>query len=352
MERIIMHYDMDAFYASIEIKRNPKLKNKPIVVGENIVTTASYEARKYGIHSAMKVSDARLLCPRLIVIPVDKSEYIKISNEIHNLILKITNKVEFIATDEGYIDLTGIIKAENKGSFAIKFKERIKKLTDLTCSVGVGFNKLSAKIASDINKPFGLFIFENEKEFINYISDKKIKIIPGVGKKFFEILKNDKIFYVKDIFKYSLDYLVRKYGKSRGENLYCSVRGIDYTEVEYQRDIHSIGNEETFFIPLQNSSEIIREFNSLFDYTFERLIKNNVYAQSVSVKVRYSSFKTYTKSKKLKFSMKNREVLYNEMLELINSFEKEDEVRLLGIYFGDIKKNSLVQLELNKNHMY
>lgn len=352
MERIIMHYDMDAFYASIEIKRNPKLKNKPIVVGENIVTTASYEARKYGIHSAMKVSDARLLCPRLIVIPVDKSEYIKISNEIHNLILKITNKVEFIATDEGYIDLTGIIKAENKGSFAIKFKERIKKLTDLTCSVGVGFNKLSAKIASDINKPFGLFIFENEKEFINYILDKKIKIIPGVGKKFFEILKNDKIFYVKDIFKYSLDYLVRKYGKSRGENLYCSVRGIDYTEVEYQRDIHSIGNEETFFIPLQNSSEIIREFNSLFDYTFERLIKNNVYAQSVSVKVRYSSFKTYTKSKKLKFSMKNREVLYNEMLELINSFEKEDEVRLLGIYFGDIKKNSLVQLELNKNHMY
>ncbi|WP_427171254.1 DNA polymerase IV [Fusobacterium nucleatum] len=351
MERIIMHYDMDAFYASIEIKRNPKLKNKPIVVGENIVTTASYEARKYGIHSAMKVSDARLLCPRLIVIPVDKSEYIKISNEIHNLILKITNKVEFIATDEGYIDLTGIIKAENKGSFAIKFKERIKKLTDLTCSVGVGFNKLSAKIASDINKPFGLFIFENEKEFINYISDKKIKIIPGVGKKFFEILKNDKIFYVKDIFKYSLDYLVRKYGKSRGENLYCSVRGIDYTEVEYQRDIHSIGNEETFFIPLQNSSEIIREFNSLFDYTFERLIKNNVYAQSVSVKVRYSSFKTYTKSKKLKFSMKNREVLYNEMLELINSFEKEDEVRLLGIYFGDIKKNSLVQLELDKNHI-
>ena len=102
MERIIiMHYDMDAFYASIEINRNPKLKNKPLVVGENIVTTASYEARKFGIHSAMKVSDAKLLCPKLIVIPVDKTEYIRISNEIHNLIFKITNKVEFVATDEG-----------------------------------------------------------------------------------------------------------------------------------------------------------------------------------------------------------------------------------------------------------
>ena len=154
MERIIMHYDMDAFYASIEINRNPKLKNKPLVVGENIVTTASYEARKYGIHSAMKVSDAKLLCPKLIAIPVDKKEYIRISNEIHNLILKITNKVEFIATDEGYIDLTGIVKPENKIQFALKFKERIKELTNLTCSVGIGFNKLSAKIASDINKPF------------------------------------------------------------------------------------------------------------------------------------------------------------------------------------------------------
>ena len=166
MERIIMHYDMDAFYASIEINRNPKLKNKALVVGESIVTTASYEARKYGIHSAMKVSDAKLLCPKLIAIPVDKKEYIKISNEIHNLIFKITNKVEFIATDEGYIDLTGIIKAENKKQFALKFKERIKELTNLTCSVGIGFNKLSAKIASDINKPFGIYIFENEKDTI------------------------------------------------------------------------------------------------------------------------------------------------------------------------------------------
>ena len=270
MERIIMHYDMDAFYASIEINRNPKLKNKPLVVGENIVTTASYEARKYGIHSAMKVSDAKLLCSKLIVIPADKAEYIRISKEIHNLILKITNKVEFI-----------------------------------------------------------------ERE--------------GVGKKFFEILKNDKIFYVKDIFKYPLDYLVKKYGKSRGENLYCSVRGIDFDEVEYQREIHSIGNEETFLIPLQNNSEIIREFNSLFEYTFERLLKNNIFTQSITIKMRYTSFKTYTKSKKLKFSTRSKDFLYNEMLELINSFEKEDEVRLLGVYFGDIKKSSLVQLALNKN---
>ena len=332
MERIIMHYDMDAFYASIEINRNPKLKNKPLVVGENIVTTASYEARKYGIHSAMKVSDAKLLCPKLIAIPVDKKEYIRISNEIHNLILKITNKVEFIATDEGYIDLTGIVKPENKIQFALKFKERIKELTNLTCSVGIGFNKLSAKIASDINKPFGIYIFENEKDFIEYISDKKIKI-----------------FLVKDVFKYSLDYLVKKYGKSRGENLYCSVRGINHDEVEYEREIHSIGNEETYSIPLQTISELEREFNSLFEYTYQRLIKNNVFSQSITVKIRYTSFKTYTKSKKLKFATKDKDFLYNEMLELLNLFELEDEIRLLGIYFGDIKRNTLIQLSINES---
>lgn len=349
MERIIMHYDMDAFYASIEINRNPKLKNKPLVVGENIVTTASYEARKYGIHSAMKVSDAKLLCPKLIAIPVDKKEYIRISNEIHNLILKITNKVEFIATDEGYVDLTGIVKPENKMQFALKFKERIKELTNLTCSVGMGFNKLSSKIASDINKPFGVYVFENEKDFIEYISDKKIKIIPGVGRKFSEILKHDKIFHVKDVFKYSLDYLVKKYGKSRGENLYCSVRGINHDEVEYEREIHSIGNEETYSIPLQTTSELEREFNSLFEYTYQRLIKNNVFSQSVTVKIRYTSFKTYTKSKKLKFATRDKEFLYNEMLELLNSFEQEDEIRLLGIYFGDIKRNTLIQLSINES---
>ena len=112
----------------------------------------------------------------------------------------------------------------------------------------------------------------------------------------------EKTFYVKDIFKYPLDYLVKKYGKSRGENLYCSVRGIDFDEVEYQREIHSIGNEETFLIPLQNNSEIIREFNSLFEYTFERLLKNNVFTQSITIKMRYTSFKTYTKSKPTFFS--------------------------------------------------
>lgn len=346
MKRIIMHYDMDAFFASVEINRNPKLKNKPLVVGENIVTTASYEARKYGIHSAMKVSDAKILCPKLLVIPVDKKEYQRISNQVHELVYKITEKVEFISLDEGYIDLTNVITEDKKIYFAETFKKRIKEITNLTCSVGIGFNKLSAKIASDINKPFGQYIFNNETEFIEYISEKKIKIIPGVGKKFNEVLNKDGIFFVKDVFNFSLDYLVKKYGKSRGENLYCSIRGIDYSEVEFQKEIHSIGNEETFLIPIFGNSDLSKEIEYLFNHTYNRLEKKKVFTKAVTIKVRYTNFETITRSKKLKNSTKDKELLYAMILELFNSLEQEREIRLIGIYFGDIQKNNIIQLKL------
>ncbi|WP_022819530.1 DNA polymerase IV [Fusobacterium russii] len=346
MKRLIMHYDLDAFYASVEINRNPKLKDKPLVVGENIVTTASYAARKYGIHSAMKVSDAKILCPKLIMIPVDKKEYSKISKQIQELVFKITNKVEFIALDEGYVDLTGIVQEEKKENFAKKFRERIKKLTNLTCSVGMGFNKLSAKIASDINKPFGQYIFNDEKEFMDYIAEKKIKIIPGVGKKFTEILNRDNIFLVSDAYKFSLDYLVKKYGKSRGENLYCSIRGIDYSEVEFQKEIHSIGNEETFLIPLFGNSDITRELEYLFKHTYSRLEKKQVFTKAVTIKIRYSNFQTLTRSKRLKEATRDKNLLYSVILELFNNLEEDREIRLLGIYFGDIEKNKIKQLKL------
>lgn len=346
MNRIIMHYDLDAFYASIEINRNPRLKDKAFVVGGNIITTASYPARKFGIHSAMKVSDAKILCPKLIIVPVDKEEYLKISKQIHELVYKITNKVEFIALDEGYIDLTGIINEEKKESFAKKFRERIKEITNLTCSVGIGFNKLSAKIASDINKPYGQYVFQNEKQFIDYISDKKINIIPGVGKKFNELLKKENIILVKDAYKFTLDYLVKKYGKSRGENLYCSIRGIDYSEVEYQRAIHSIGNEETFLIPLAGNSDLIKELEILFNHTYERLNKKRVFTKSVTIKIRYTNFETITRSKKIKFLTNDKEFLYAIVIELLNSIEQEKEIRLIGIYFGDIQKNNIEQLKL------
>lgn len=344
-----MHYDMDAFFASVEIAKNPKLKDRALVVGKSIVTTASYPARVYGIHSAMRVSDAKKLCPNLIIIPGHKEEYIEISNRIKNLVLKITNKVEFISLDEGYIDLTGIVDEDKKENFAKKFKKRIKELTNLTCSVGVGFNKLSAKIASDINKPYGMYIFNNQREFSEYIRNKKISIIPGVGKKFNELLNADDIFFVKDVEEFSLEFLVNKYGNHRGKILYYSSRGIDDDAVEYERKVHSIGNEETFLNFLTNEEELKREFYNLFEYSFERLSKKKLYTQSIVIKIKYDNFELVTKSKKLKEASNNKKLLLELAEELLSYFydvfDENRKIRLLGIYFSEIKEEKIFQLK-------
>ena len=172
MNKLIMHYDMDCFYASIEIRDNPKYQGLPLVVGGGVVTTASYEARKYGIHSAMSTFEAKKLCPNLLIVPVNKDKYIRVSQKIQNLVLKITEKVEFIALDEGYVDISEIApKFSSLEEFAEKFKERIKYHTGLTCSVGIGINKLSAKIASGINKPGGKYIFNSQAEFVNFLKN-------------------------------------------------------------------------------------------------------------------------------------------------------------------------------------
>ncbi|MGL4403726.1 MAG: Y-family DNA polymerase, partial [Fusobacteriaceae bacterium] len=235
ISRLILHYDMDSFFASVEERENPKLKGKPFVVGGGVICTASYEARKYGVRSAQPVFEAKKLCPGLIVVPVNMDLYEEVSSLIHSLVLKITHRVEFIAKDEGYIDLTGIIKNEEeaKKKFGMKFQKRIKEITGLTCSIGIGYNKLTAKIASDINKPAGIYIFNNEDEFSSYIGKKPIRIIPGVGKKFCHDLLSEGITNVEDVRGISYLELNRKYGNSRADMLYYYSRGIDDSAVEY-----------------------------------------------------------------------------------------------------------------------
>jgi DNA polymerase-4 len=153
-KRIILHYDMDAFYASIEIRDHPNLKGKPVIVGTSVITTCNYEARKYGLHSAMSVARARILCPHGVYLSVNKEKYSEVSREIKKLVLKLTSKVEFIALDEGFIDITDIVgKYSSLENFATKFQRGIYNNVILTCSVGIGYKKLSAKLASEAKKP-------------------------------------------------------------------------------------------------------------------------------------------------------------------------------------------------------
>jgi DNA polymerase-4 len=338
---------MDCFYASIEIRDNPHLKGKPLVVAGGIVTTASYEARKFGIHSAMPTAKAKKLCPNLIVLPVNKEKYAKISSEIQELILRLTNKVEFIAFDEGYADITNIIKKyPSKEYFANRFRNGIKKQTGLTCSVGIGYNMLSAKIGSTINKPGGQFIFENENDFMEYIKDQNIKKLPGVGSKLYKELLKDGIEKVSQIYSFSLSELRSRYGNSRGNLLYSYSRGVDYSEVDYDRRSHSIGNESTFRYPLESELEIQRELEDLFNYAYERLEKKDILCKTVIIKVKFSNFETITRSKTTDIPTNSKAKL-KEMLEDLNDeIEYKRPVRLLGVSFGNLSEKSSRQLTL------
>lgn len=347
MSRIIMHYDMDAFYTSIEERENPKLKGKPFVVGGGVTCTASYEARKFGVRSAMAVFEAKKLCPNLIVLPVNMKLYHEVSNLIHNLILKITDKVEFIASDEGYIDLTGIIQDTPgaKERFAKRFQKRIFEITGLTCSAGIGYNKLTAKIASDINKPAGFFLFNSEQEFINYISEKPLKIIPGVGKKSILELEKDALFKVSDLQKISILELNRKYGDSRAAMLYYYSRGIDDSPVEHRRKAHSIGNENTYREPLESEERIGSELESLFKRVHERLNEEKLFCKTVNIKIKYSNFKTITRSQTLGRFTNSAFELHEAMLQLLSEIQNFSNIRLVGFSLSNLSQNFSEQLE-------
>lgn len=350
MPKIILHYDMDAFYASVEIKDNPNLKNKPLVIGSSVVSTASYAARKYGIHSAMSTSEAKKLCPNLIIIPGNKKKYYKNSEYIHSLIEKISDTVEYIALDEGFIDITDIIKKYNsKKYFAEKFKERIFKKTGLTCSVGIGYNKLTAKIASDINKPNGYFIFNNSNEFIEYIKDKEIKIIPGVGKKFLSILNKNNIFTTQEIYKFSLQELIALYGLSRGSLLYYYSRGIDDRPIKKERKSISIGNENTYKYPLKTIEELKREYNQIFNKTYHRLKEKKFLCNSITIKIRYSDFTTITRSKNLSFPTDNKLDLENNVQDLFEKIKIVNDIRLVGISFNNLINKNKIKKQLQFN---
>ena len=352
-EKTILHYDMDSFYASVEIRDNPSLKGKPIVVGNSIITTASYEARKFGVRSAMPVMEARKLCHHLLVIPVSMGKYMEVSRKIKNLVARLTEKVEFIASDEGYVDITELVKRyPSKEYFARRFQKGIYKNTGLTCSVGIGYNKLSAKIASDAKKPGGYYIFNNSQEFVEYISGKNIKIIPGVGKKFQELLGERNILMVRDVHNYSLYELISYFGKSRGEFLYCSAMGEDNRQVDYKRKIHSVGNENTFRYPLESEVEIKRELESVFHKTHERLVGKDLLCKTVTLKVRFENRKTITRSKTLENLADSREILKNTLENINESVDYSMRVKLLGVSFGNLVQKSIRQLSFSERELF
>ena len=351
--RKIIHIDMDAFYASVEQRDNPALKGKPVIVGgfpgtRGVVSTCSYEARRFGIHSAMSSDRAYRLCPDAIFINGHYDEYAAVSKQIHAIFLNYTDKVEPLSLDEAYLDVTSNRHGLSSATIiARSIREEILRKTGLTASAGVSFNKFLAKIASEYNKPDGLTVV-TPAQASAFIENLDISCFYGIGTVTASKLRQLGINTGKDLKMLSRSYLVSLFGKN-GSFYYDIVRGIDTRDVVSQRTCKSIGRE----ITLQNDtlslnllsetlSEIVCDVSSI-------LIKKNIKAKTVTLKIKYHDFKQITRSSALTRYTDSSRIILNESIRLLKQTEAGSrQVRLIGISASnfDINQTDILNRQL------
>jgi len=344
----IIHIDMDAFFAAVEVRDNPELVGKPLIIGSlpherGVVSTCSYEARKFGIRSAMSIKEAYRLCPQGIYMHPNGHKYTEASRQIHKIWASYTNVAEYISLDEGFLDVTQTIHAFGDASvIAHEIKRRVKEETGLTCSVGIGYSMMSAKLASEEKKPDGYFEILNPQALRDLIIDRNVRIIYGVGAKTAEMLSGMGIKTVRDIYKYRrviIDTLGRQ-----GQHIVDLADGIDKRVVTPYSEQKSMGNEHTF-------QEDISDFEYLKDVLLlisgklsYEIRMNNLYARTISIKVTYRDMKQITRSKTDTPTNKAADI-YKTASALLDAIERRP-IRLVGISLSGLTKESSHQISL------
>lgn len=331
-----MHIDMDAFFAQIEERENPQFRERPVVVGADpkegygrgVVSTANYLARKYGIHSAMPISQAFRACPQAIFLPVNMELYKKVSEKIMKIVKKYSPKWEVISLDEAHLDISG---QKNYGELAKKLKKEILDKEKLTATVGIGPNKLMAKMATNQAKPKGLLIIKSS-QVERFLNPLNIEELPGIGPKTAEKLKAIGANKIRDLKKISRQRLIDIFGKA-GENIYQKARGIDDAPVTSEEVIKSIGKEHTFERDTRDPEIIFETFDKILERVSREILKNHFSFKTVTVVCRFQGFETHTKSKTLKEPSRDFEVLKKEAKRLLLEFLVENPklVRLIGV---------------------
>lgn len=345
---------MDAFYASVEQMDNPELKGKPLAVGgsevRGVVAAASYEARKFGVRSALSGALAKKYCPELIFVRPRFERYKEISAQIRTIFYDYTDLVEPLSLDEAYLDVTQNKKGNPSASLIAKeIRERIFKEVGLTASAGISVNKFVAKIASDINKPNGQKTV-NPDEVLAFLEELPIRKFYGVGKVTTEKMYQLGIFTGVDLRNKELDFLEKHFGKS-GSFYYNVVRGIHNSEVKSERIAKSVATEHTFEENL--SSEIFMEekLQIIAEQLEKRLLRHNLAGKTVTLKIKYSDFTQQTRSKTLPYFIANKTLLYETAKELLYQERMKNSVRLLGISVTnlntEVKKAVVVQLKFD-----
>jgi DNA polymerase IV (DinB-like DNA polymerase) len=342
--RVILHVDLDSFFPSVEVRENPELKDKPVVVGADpksgkgrgVVSSASYEARKFGIRSAMPISRAWKLCPHCVYLRPNFELYVKASSSIMKILKSHADKFEQAGIDEAYLDISNRVKDfEEAKELARGLMEEILERENLTCSIGVAPNKMVAKIASDYKKPYGLTVVkdENVKDFLSHL---EVRRLPGVGPKTESRLKDLKIETVGDLAAANPEVMTRLFGVW-GHRLHEFANGIDYSDVIEEYETKSIGRDVTFEKDVDDEGLILEVLDDLAEEVHKELIDNVFQFKTITVKVRYQHFDTYTRAKSLPFPTNDLDILKNNGKRLIAPFLRGNKkVRLIGIRVSNL----------------
>ncbi|MBV8390544.1 MAG: DNA polymerase IV [Mucilaginibacter sp.] len=343
--RKIIHIDMDAFYASVEQRDNPELKGKAIAVGGSpqgrggVVATASYEARKFGVRSAMPSKKALQLCPHIIFIRPRFAAYKEVSQKIREIFMRYTDLIEPLSLDEAYLDVT--MDKQNVGSaidVAKLIKQAIKDELQLTASAGVSVNKFVAKIASDMNKPDGL-TFIGPSSIESFMEKLPVEKFFGVGKVTADKMKRMGLFTGADLKKLTEDEMVKHFGKV-GRFYYQIVRGIDNREVQPNRETKSIGAEDTFAYDLTDISEMNAELDKLAQTVANRVQSYELKGRTITLKIKYSDFKQITRNYSVTEPVSDFATIAEAAKKLLLATEAEGKrIRLLGVTLSNFGVN-------------
>lgn len=335
MKERFLHIDMDAFYASVEQLDNPKLRGRPIVVGgsspnsRGVVSAASYEARKFGVHSAMPLAQVRRLCPDAVFVPVRMGRYVEVSKQVFNIFYNYTPMIEKLSVDEAFLEVSGVQKLFGSPvDIALKIKNDIKQNIGITCSAGVANRKYLAKIASDMNKPDGLTVVP--EDVIGFLRPLPVSALWGVGRVTGEALRVRGIHKVGDIQDIPEHVLNNAVGKNLADHLKNLAFGRDYRTVETEHVEKSISNELTYAKDLYDRNEILNCLYKLANKVGGRLRASGMYAMSAQVKIKWSDFKSISRQKTFDIPICDDFTLRRAATELLDKVELKRGVRLVG----------------------
>ena len=353
-QRKIIHVDMDAFYASVEQLDDPKLRGKPVAVGgggkRGVVAAASYEARKFGVKSAMSGILAEKKCPHLIFVRPRFERYKEISSKIREIFYDYTDLVEPLSLDEAYLDVTENKKGNPSASLiAQEIRDRIFNELELRASAGISINKFIAKVASDINKPNGQKTI-NPEEVIPFLETLSVNKFYGVGKVTAAKMHNLGIFTGLDLKNKTEEELTQLFGKS-GSFYYNIVRGIHNSKVKPNRIRKSIAAERTFFDNISSEIFMLEKLNKIAEELERRMIKSETKGKTITLKIKYSDFTQQTRSKTIQEFIQKKDEFMPIVKELLYQEKLKESVRLLGISFSNLdtekKEPVWVQLKLD-----